>query len=203
MEKLKSWMTWPIAAVLIAGAVCFAAIVMFAPPETQTLLFGANGLVWSIVAAYLRSPRDAGPLVALLGVFALGATLTGCMSQVRAHATAATIATVALASYGDAVESATEAALVACEQDAAPDACIDRVEHAAERAAAAHDAVRPLVGAYRDAIETGAIAGDDPSVLDTLLVLARRVAREWPTLVEPAEVFGVPVPAFAVPGGGS
>lgn len=126
--------------------------------------------------------------------------LSGCMSAVRAHATTATIATVALASFGDGVERATAAELATCERAPDPDACITRVEHAAETAAAAHDTVRPLVGAYRDGVETGAIAGDDASVIDALLVMGLRLVREWRSLAEAGRALGIEVPALTIPG---
>lgn len=58
MEKLSKFVTWPLVALLLGGAAAFVAIVVLAPPETQVLLFGANGLVMSIVAYVMRSPRD-------------------------------------------------------------------------------------------------------------------------------------------------
>lgn len=55
LEKIKSSLTWPVAAVVMAGGVCYTAIAIFAPHEAGMLregLMGANGLLWTLVAAY-------------------------------------------------------------------------------------------------------------------------------------------------------
>lgn len=49
-------LSWQMAAVIISGGVCFMCIAIFASPETHTLLFGANGLLWTVVSYFLRSP---------------------------------------------------------------------------------------------------------------------------------------------------
>ena len=54
MKKFKL-ITMPMAIVLASGAACFAAIALWAPPEVHEGLFGINGLVWTIAAAYLKS----------------------------------------------------------------------------------------------------------------------------------------------------
>ena len=62
MKNLSKLLTWPIAAVLIAGGVCFTLIAIYAEGETRDALFGANGLVMSIVMALIRmSSADSGP----------------------------------------------------------------------------------------------------------------------------------------------
>lgn len=68
LSKLKAFITWPIAAVLIAGGLVYAALLIFAPPDvrhalltTSGVLLGANGLVWTLVAAQLTPGGKARP----------------------------------------------------------------------------------------------------------------------------------------------
>jgi hypothetical protein len=81
MQKLAKLMTWPIAAVLIAGGTCFTLIAIYADGATRDALFGANGLVMSVVMALIRMSHadDVPPPPALLAlVFAFGMTLPAC-----------------------------------------------------------------------------------------------------------------------------
>ncbi len=59
MDRLRAFVTWPIAAVLIAGAGFFTLIVLFAPPGTRETLLGANGLLMTLIGILLRSPLTA------------------------------------------------------------------------------------------------------------------------------------------------
>lgn len=154
-----------------------------------------------------RTEGRASPLLlgtlAVLGAAALVASLlSGCgASVVRQHATAATLATVAIAGAGSAIEVATAGALAECPDGAAGLPCVADVERVAETAAGARDSLLPLLSAYRDAIETGALAGDDASVVAALGVMGLRLVREWPALVEALAALGVTLPALSVPGG--
>lgn len=102
LSKIRQFITPPIAAVLIAGGLIFAALLVFAPPDVRTallstsgMLLGANGLVWTFVAAQLQpgkpapiSSADADgpptrnlrppPMLTLMLVFVLLALATGC-----------------------------------------------------------------------------------------------------------------------------
>ncbi len=50
---------WPIALVLIFGLIAFVLIALFAPPDTQTALFGAHGLLFTIIGMFVRlAPPD-------------------------------------------------------------------------------------------------------------------------------------------------
>ena len=60
MERLKTLVTPAVAAVLVAGAVCFTAIVIWAPPETKQWLLGANGLFWTATSFVTRILLDDG-----------------------------------------------------------------------------------------------------------------------------------------------
>lgn len=61
MEKLSKLMTWPMVALLIGGGVVFALTAVFAPPDVREVLFGANGLLSTVIAYWLRSPREMPP----------------------------------------------------------------------------------------------------------------------------------------------
>jgi hypothetical protein len=84
MKNLSKLITWPIAAVLIAGGVCFTLIAIYADGATRDALFGANGLVMSIVMALTcMSHTDAGPPslpppAALLALVFACSTLPAC-----------------------------------------------------------------------------------------------------------------------------
>lgn len=54
LEKIKKLLTPPVAAVVIAGGLCFTAVAIWAPPETREWLFGANGLLWTVASLLLR-----------------------------------------------------------------------------------------------------------------------------------------------------
>jgi hypothetical protein len=58
MEKLKSYITWPIVAVVAVVAASMVAIVLLAPPDVREWLIGANGIVAAIITYYMRSPRE-------------------------------------------------------------------------------------------------------------------------------------------------
>lgn len=56
MEKLKD--NWPAAAVIIALIAAFVLTAIFAPPETQRWLFGAEGLLATLFGIFQRAPSD-------------------------------------------------------------------------------------------------------------------------------------------------
>lgn len=56
LDKLKD--NWPAAAVLIAGGIIFLLIALFAPPDVREWLWGANGLLCTVIALFQRSPGD-------------------------------------------------------------------------------------------------------------------------------------------------
>lgn len=56
MNKLKDWITWPVAVVLIAGGLSFTAIALWAPPDAREALLGANSLIWTLIGLYAHQP---------------------------------------------------------------------------------------------------------------------------------------------------
>jgi hypothetical protein len=92
MKKRK--ITGPIAAIVCTAIVALAATLIYAPEDVRGALLAAEGLAATLIAAYLRSPRDViAPLVAL-GV--LGAASGGCTAadQQRAHGAYVDVMTV-------------------------------------------------------------------------------------------------------------
>lgn len=85
-----------------------------------------------------------------------------------------------VASAGEAIEHANDAALEACPAPGDPTRglCIDRVEQVAVAAGATRDALVPIVHAYRDAVLLARDAEETPSLIDALVVAGIRVARE-------------------------
>lgn len=57
LDKVKAALTWQMVVVLALGAVGFISIALFAPPDVRDALFGANGLLWTVVTALLKA-RD-------------------------------------------------------------------------------------------------------------------------------------------------
>lgn len=60
--KVLNGLTPQAVALLIAGGLIFALITLYAPPEVREWLYGANGLIATIVALLLRSPQDVSTL---------------------------------------------------------------------------------------------------------------------------------------------
>lgn len=58
LDALRAALTWPVVALLLGGGVVFALVAIFAPEGARELLFGAHGLIATLVALYLRSPRE-------------------------------------------------------------------------------------------------------------------------------------------------
>lgn len=56
LEKFSRFVTWPVVALFAIAGATFAAIAIFAPPETRTALFGANGLIATAIALWMESP---------------------------------------------------------------------------------------------------------------------------------------------------
>jgi len=56
LEKLKSAVTWPVVALFTSGLAAFVIIALWAPPEVRTALFGAHGLLFTIIAWLMSSP---------------------------------------------------------------------------------------------------------------------------------------------------
>jgi hypothetical protein len=106
--------------------------------------------------------------IVVLGAVAIVATCAaGCSpSAIRVHATTATIATTALAGARPVLLEAVDTAIARC--DAAPleerASCLDEAERTHRRAGVVFDSAVLATGAYRDGIETAALAGDDPAV---------------------------------------
>lgn len=49
---------WPFVALLLGGGALFALIAIFAPEEVRTALFGAHGLLFTLIGLWMRSPKD-------------------------------------------------------------------------------------------------------------------------------------------------
>lgn len=187
------------AAVLVAVVAALAAVYVLVPDHRDEIAT-AIGAAGAVVLAYMRG-RAAGPALALLGAIAIGGTLVGCgASPLRQHATAARMTMVTLAGAGVAIEQAAALALARCPHEDGEEraACIDGVEHAATRAAAARDVMVAPAHAYRDAVQ--ASGGEEtPGLLDYLGVVARPLAEGWPDLAAALSALGVPVPAVSYP----
>lgn len=56
LEKVKAALTWPVVTLLSVGAVLFAAIAIFAPPDVRAALFGAHGLLFTLLALFMSPP---------------------------------------------------------------------------------------------------------------------------------------------------
>lgn len=147
-----------------------------------------------------RQPTILPPAARVALALALALCLPGCgTSALRTHAQAATVAHVALATAGDAIERATRSELDACPAIApARSECIDHVEHIATTAAAARDALIAPVAAYRDAVLVAGAAGDSDAVIAALIAAGGRVLREWPALVAALYELGIEVPALPI-----
>lgn len=150
----------------------------------------------------MRRLEQAEDVAALTAVLVLAALLVscvvGCGSATRQHATAASVAMVALSGAGSAIELAAEATISECDGDAP---CLAQAESAAVAAAGARDALIPAVHAYRDAVLLARDAEETPGLLDALLVAAARVAREWDVMREALSALGVSVPPIPFPMG--
>jgi hypothetical protein len=55
---VKKYLTREMVTLLLGGLAAFVAIALFAPVDSREMLFGANGLVMSVVAHWLRNPRE-------------------------------------------------------------------------------------------------------------------------------------------------
>lgn len=60
LEKIKTVATWPVVALFVAGLTAFVLIAIFAPPEVRTALFGAHGLLFTILGWLSSSPLSSG-----------------------------------------------------------------------------------------------------------------------------------------------
>lgn len=60
LDKIKKFVTWPIAFVLVGGGLVFGAVAIWAPPEARELLLGANGFVCTVFGIAMRSPLTQG-----------------------------------------------------------------------------------------------------------------------------------------------
>lgn len=58
MDRLKQYLTLPMAIVLVGGGLCFTGLLAVVPRDTLQWALGANGLVWTLIALYARSPID-------------------------------------------------------------------------------------------------------------------------------------------------
>lgn len=55
-DRLKNYLTWPVVAVLLGGLATFTAISIWGPPEAKAWLYGAHGLLWTVIAWHLPAP---------------------------------------------------------------------------------------------------------------------------------------------------
>ncbi|WP_157069535.1 hypothetical protein [Sandaracinus amylolyticus] len=209
MDKIKALLTWQAVTLVLGGGVLFTLIAIFAPPESRTLLLGANGLIATLIGIALRSgggdggAPPAAPLLMLLGAIALGGVVSGCgASPLRQHAIAARMTMATLAGADVAIEGATRTMLERCPGDDgdARTQCIDDVERAMVPVSAARDALIAPAHAYRDAVL--ASGGEEtPGLVDYLDVIASSVARDLDPVLEALRALGVPVPSVPFPGG--
>lgn len=110
---------------------------------------------------------------------------TGCgAGALRAHASAATIATVALEGVHRTTMQITEERL----RDCTDAACADGVEKSMASVVLAYESARAGLVTWVDAIRVAQIAGEGGDVAGALLTAAARwVADLWPALVEAIE----------------
>lgn len=94
------------AAVLIAGGASFAAILIWAPPDVKQWLIGANGLIGTVVAYLLTSPRDVQQRTVELAASVVEAVVAGDVPVVVSVAPAAeVVTTVAEVAPADTAET--------------------------------------------------------------------------------------------------
>lgn len=58
MDRLKQYLTLPMAIVIVGGGLCFVGLLAVVPRDTLQWALGANGLVWALIALFARSPVD-------------------------------------------------------------------------------------------------------------------------------------------------
>lgn len=61
LEKLKSVLTWPVVVLFVSGLTAFVLITLYAPADVRTALFGAHGLLFTIIALMQDPPGSAPP----------------------------------------------------------------------------------------------------------------------------------------------
>lgn len=208
MSKLKEWMTWPIAAVVIVGGLIFGAIVIFAPADARTELIGANGLLWTLVASYLRSPREtvsvkAGPLVMLLAASLTLGMASGCGSAIQTQAHAVTVAAVATqgAARMSADASRLEARAACPTSTYAPNslemtACLAPIRARWAPAEAAIGVTKATLSTWIEAVDLARIAGDGDDLWEPLALAASRLVADWEALRLVLAPLGVDLPAM-------
>lgn len=59
MDKIKKNLTWQAVALVLGGGAVFACVAIFAPPDVRTVLFGAHGLIATLIGIALRGKGDA------------------------------------------------------------------------------------------------------------------------------------------------
>jgi hypothetical protein len=183
-EKLAEWSPTTIAAWIMTVGTAFVAVfvqaknasretrVTSAPPPSKPNRESGEVQIGTLVAAFI------------LGILAYS-LIPGCgMSPLRAHATGATIVSVALEGSRVALVEATSDAIDRCPEDRGPprDACLDGIAPHARSASRAWDIARAAFVAWREAIEMAATAEGSSSLLPALGVAAARMLREWSDL---------------------
>lgn len=194
MQKIKEALTWQMVAVLIAGGVMFIAIAIWAPSDTRQWLFGANGLLWTLVTAFIRR-GSAAALPAVLAIV-LAAGTAGCgASMVQQHTTAIRVVAITAASAGEIISTAVAAeAHAECpdtSDDAADVACIGRLRTRWAPADATMLSVRLALLTWLEAVS---LADDHTDLWPSAFAALRRVLREWNNLTRVSADFGLQLP---------
>lgn len=214
MKSLSKLITWPVAAILIAGAVCFTLIALYAEGETRDALFGANGLLWTIVTVFIRLSGGSGddgppsipppplPPVVLATAIACS-TIAGCGSVIGVQARAATVSAVATQGAARMVSDAARAeAEHACPHSLYPPSspemamCLAPLRARWAPADAAIGSTRAALSAWVEALEIARIAGDGEDLWAPLMTAASRLLADWEVLRLVLEPLGVELPAL-------
>lgn len=127
----------------------------------------------------------------------IASQLAGCgAGALRAHASAASILTVAHEGAREVLVATVDAQAAECEArpDAEREPCAETLRAVAEPAAVAVDGVRAGLVVYREAVTVAAAAEAGEDVLSALAVALARVVREWDTVAAALSRLGVDVP---------
>jgi hypothetical protein len=140
-------------------------------------------------------------LTAAIGLFMLGcAVLPGCgASALRAHGTAAFIATRVVATADDVYLAHLDATQAACRDEA----CVEAARESHRPAEAALELTRVAVRSYVDAVEIANNAEESGDIITALIDAAMRVIRRYAEVVAAMAGFGVELPELPIGGGAS
>lgn len=156
-----------------------------------------GGRLLSTARVVRPSERRARSAAVILAWLFSAVALFGCgASALRAHASAATVLTVAHAGVADLVVATVDTQSVECEARPGPERapCVDTLRAVAEPAALAVDATRTAVVAYREAVSVAAAAEAGEDVVHALAVALARVVRTWDSLAASMRALGADVP---------